>query len=144
MKKYLLLLLSILCLASLMINNSDDLQVISYSVSQSTGHFASDDTRDSPVSFDQNYSFVEDQFLQCKLVSVAKGKGLQIKLTCTDTNTDIINKTSKNLTLVEQLKLPKGNYQIQVISHSDKTAFDYMFSSQDFQSLPLNEQEKYQ
>ncbi len=144
MKKYILLITSILILAFVSFGQSEELNIISYSVSKSSGHFASDEIENDQIPFSQDYSFEEDQFLQCKIVSVAGGKGLQLLVTNTDTNTAIVDKTEKNLTYLNQLKLPKGNYRIQILSHTDHATFDYSFLLKPFASLQLEKQEQYQ
>jgi len=144
MKKYILLITSILILAFVSFGQSEELNVISYSVSQSAGHFASDDIEDDQIPFDQEYSFLEDQFFQCKIVSVAGDNGLQLLVTNTDTDTAIINETEKNLTYLNQMKLPKGNYRIQILSHAEQATFDYSFSLKPFASLKLAKQEQYE
>lgn len=143
MKKYILLITSILLLAFVSFGQSTELNVINYSVSESSGHFASDDCDGSQIPFDETYTFEEDQFLQCKIVSVTKGNGLQLLVTNTDTNTAIIDETDKNLTYLNQLKLSKGNYHIQILSHTEEAAFDYSFYLKPFASLKTSAQEQY-
>lgn len=143
MKKYIIFICSLLLLGIVSMAGSEDLQTISYSVSHSSGHFSSDDTSDQPISFDNNYVFTEDQFFQCKIVSVSKGKGIQLIVKNTETGDTIINEQGKNLSYLNQFKLPKGAYNIKIISHEEKSVFDYSFSMQPFNSIELNKQKAF-
>jgi hypothetical protein len=140
MKKYILLIISIFCLAFVSMASTDDLDTINYSVSQSAGHFASDDTSNNNIPFSQEFALDEDQFFQCKVISVTDDQGLQLLVTNTDTGHEIINEKNKHLTYMNRLRLTKGNYHIQLISHTEQVSLDYYFSAQPYTSLSISQQ----
>lgn len=131
------------CLAFVSTASTEDLETINYSVTQSTGHFASDDTSDNKMPFKKDYTFDVDQFFQCKVISVAHNQGLQLIVTNTDTGDEIINEKNRHLTYVNRMKLTKGSYQIQLISHTDQVSLDYYFSLQPYKSLNASQYKKF-